>query len=619
MGVTYYKLEQRYEGDRTKGCGLTSAEVDANFHFLRGYDIKDATFEDGILTLERVNCDKIVVEGIPEYVKAIAQETMDSYDEPFDVSETEYDPKTGTLHLIVNGNDYPINGFEDTRFDFKLYVGYGLDGNGTIADPVRVSHVNDTGFFAPVEKIIDFEKGEKLPDTAEGGDVEKRYITREAKSPYGLVYDYDAILRIKDFLEADGQGWRIPTADDWAAMLNGQEDCDGEFVNHDNYAESSKNGKIAGWKLKDLSWDEETTGEGKFNVYPVQIERGKKVASFWTTTQYPNGDGVCAKQFNEGEGTVMSTRGRLDTGAMRSLRLVRDAEWGSESDVAVIDGRPYETVVLPTFRRDRNGEPVLETAVWTKENVIFGTDIVGEDDSEEPFGPGYVLEDDSAYTDTIDWKYYLNYYDSFDNKWVKKPLRPNDIVMVHDLGDSSDEEVIVKLDDEGNQILKKRSEDLGEKLFDAVKDYVDSAITAEATEREDTDNEILSMITGLTEDVMNLSAETAEAVADLQEQVDDLGEDLSALEQKEANDIAALQEAISASTEGLNEKINNVESALTQEIQDRQDNDVEWGTTQEVLLGLGTEGLTIKSHSGEKKIVRTFNLDMGEIKLLQRP
>ena len=619
MGVTYYKLEQRYEGDKTKGCGLTSAEVDANFHFLRGYDIKDATFEDGILTLERVNCDKIVVEGIPEYVKAIAQETMDSYDEPFDVSETEYDPKTGTLHLIVNGNDYPINGFEDTRFDFKLYVGYGLDGNGTIADPVRVSHVNDTGFFAPVEKIIDFEKGEKLPDTAEGGDVEKRYITREAKSPYGLVYDYDAILRIKDFLEADGQGWRIPTADDWAAMLNGQEDCDGEFVNHDNYAESSKNGKIAGWKLKDLSWDEETTGEGKFNVYPVQIERGKKVASFWTTTQYPNGDGVCAKQFNEGEGTVMSTRGRLDTGAMRSLRLVRDAEWGSESDVAVIDGRPYETVVLPTFRRDRNGEPVLETAVWTKENVIFGTDIVGEDDSEEPFGPGYVLEDDSAYTDTIDWKYYLNYYDSFDNKWVKKPLRPNDIVMVHDLGDSSDEEVIVKLDDEGNQILKKRSEDLGEKLFDAVKDYVDSAITAEATEREDTDNEILSMITGLTEDVMNLSAETAEAVADLQEQVDELGEDLSALEQKEANDIAALQEAISASTEGLNEKINNVESALTQEIQDRQDNDVEWGTTQEVLLGLGTEGLTIKSHSGEKKIVRTFNLDMGEIKLLQRP
>ncbi len=619
MGVTYYKLEQRYEGDRTKGCGLTSAEVDANFHFLRGYDIKDATFEDGILTLERVNCDKIVVEGIPEYVKAIAQETMDSYDEPFDVSETEYDPKTGTLHLIVNGNDYPINGFEDTRFDFKLYVGYGLDGNGTIADPVRVSHVNDTGFFAPVERIIDFEQGEKLPDTAEGGDVEKRYITREAKSPYGLVYDYDAILRIKDFLEADGQGWRIPTADDWAAMLNGQEDCDGEFVNHDNYSESSKNGKIAGWKLKDLSWDEETTGEGKFNVYPVQIERGKKVASFWTTTQYPNGDGVCAKQFNEGEGTVMSTRGRLDTGAMRSLRLVRDAEWGSESDVAVIDGRPYETVVLPTFRRDRNGEPVLETAVWTKENVIFGTDIVGEDDSEEPFGPGYVLEDESAYTDTIDWKYYLNYYDSFDNKWVKKPLRPNDIVMVHDLGDSSDEEVIVKLDDEGNQILKKRSEELGEKLFDAVKDYVDSAITAEATEREDTDNEILSMITGLTEDVMNLSAETAEAVADLQEQVDELGEDLSALEQKEANDIAALQEAISESTEGLNEKINNVESALTQEIQDRQDNDVEWGTTQEVLLGLGTEGLTIKSHSGEKKIVRTFNLDMGEIKLLQRP
>lgn len=615
MGVTYYKLEQRYEGDRTKGCGLTSAEVDANFHFLRGYDIKDATFEDGILTLERVNCDKIVVEGIPEYVKAIAQETMDSYDEPFDVSETEYDPKTGTLHLIVNGNDYPINGFEDTRFDFKLYVGYGLDGNGTIADPVRVSHVNDTGFFAPVEKIIDFEKGEKLPDTAEGGDVEKRYITREAKSPYGLVYDYDAILRIKDFLEADGQGWRIPTADDWAAMLNGQEDCDGEFVNHDNYAESSKNGKIAGWKLKDLSWDEETTGEGKFNVYPVQIERGKKVASFWTTTQYPNGDGVCAKQFNEGEGTVMSTRGRLDTGAMRSLRLVRDAEWGSESDVAVIDGRPYETVVLPTFRRDRNGEPVLETAVWTKENVIFGTDIVGEDDSEEPFGPGYVLEDESAYTDTIDWKYYLNYYDSFDNKWVKKPLRPNDIVMVHDLGDSSDEEVIVKIDEDGNQILKKRSEDLGEKLFDAVKAYVDSAITEEATTRSENDEALLEAISALTVEVEDFSASTVDALSALTSDVEDIRADISDLQRDFADGLEAEKQARENADEAINGRIDDVESALTQETQERKDNDVAWGTNEEVLLGLGTEGLTIKSHDGEKKIIRTFNLNMGTINI----
>ena len=40
-GVTYYKLSENiYPGDTTKGCGLTGPEIDGNFHFLRGYDIK---------------------------------------------------------------------------------------------------------------------------------------------------------------------------------------------------------------------------------------------------------------------------------------------------------------------------------------------------------------------------------------------------------------------------------------------------------------------------------------------------------------------------------------------------------------------------------------------------
>ena len=59
---------------------------------------------------------------------------LDCYSE---LSGKATDPKTGTLHLIVNGHDYPINGFEDTRFDFKVYVGYGLDGTGTISRLVR--------------------------------------------------------------------------------------------------------------------------------------------------------------------------------------------------------------------------------------------------------------------------------------------------------------------------------------------------------------------------------------------------------------------------------------------------------------------------------------------------
>ncbi|MBP5725394.1 MAG: hypothetical protein J6X18_17680, partial [Bacteroidales bacterium] len=154
----------------TKGCGLTSAEVDANFHFLRGYDIKDAYLKNGLLTLERVNCDKIVVDGLTEYIKQIAG---DAAGESFDLSGTTFDPETGILTIVVNGVPYEVAGLI-SEGTFRIYVGYGLDGQGTIADTVRISHIMDTGFYAPVERVIDYEKGEKLPDMAEGGDVAKR-------------------------------------------------------------------------------------------------------------------------------------------------------------------------------------------------------------------------------------------------------------------------------------------------------------------------------------------------------------------------------------------------------------------------------------------------------------
>ena len=56
-GITYYKLsEHLYPGDATKDCGLTGAEIDANFHFLRGYDILSGKLlEDGTIVLTRLD------------------------------------------------------------------------------------------------------------------------------------------------------------------------------------------------------------------------------------------------------------------------------------------------------------------------------------------------------------------------------------------------------------------------------------------------------------------------------------------------------------------------------------------------------------------------------------
>ena len=40
-GITYYKLNSKYEGDETKYCAISSNELDSNFYFLRG--IKNET------------------------------------------------------------------------------------------------------------------------------------------------------------------------------------------------------------------------------------------------------------------------------------------------------------------------------------------------------------------------------------------------------------------------------------------------------------------------------------------------------------------------------------------------------------------------------------------------
>jgi chromosome segregation ATPase len=65
-GVIYYKLNELYDGDFTKYCGLTGSEVDSNIHFLRGSDIDKIYWdaETEILYFEYVNGKIVKIEGI---------------------------------------------------------------------------------------------------------------------------------------------------------------------------------------------------------------------------------------------------------------------------------------------------------------------------------------------------------------------------------------------------------------------------------------------------------------------------------------------------------------------------------------------------------------------------
>lgn len=69
MGVTYNKLISEYEGDLTKECGLTINEVDNNFYFLRGADIKSVNTneEKTLLIFEYVNGVKMEVPISQEF------------------------------------------------------------------------------------------------------------------------------------------------------------------------------------------------------------------------------------------------------------------------------------------------------------------------------------------------------------------------------------------------------------------------------------------------------------------------------------------------------------------------------------------------------------------------
>lgn len=69
MGVTYNKLISEYEGDLTKECGLTINEVDNNFYFLRGADIKsiNTNEEKTLLIFEYVNGVKMEVPISQEF------------------------------------------------------------------------------------------------------------------------------------------------------------------------------------------------------------------------------------------------------------------------------------------------------------------------------------------------------------------------------------------------------------------------------------------------------------------------------------------------------------------------------------------------------------------------
>ena len=222
-GITYYKIEDRYEGDVTKGCGLIGSEIDKNFHFLRGKDAK-AIFideENGSLVFVLLNGEKLVVENFSEYISSLGTS----------ISGITYNEELGILTVFSGEETFSVSGFT-TIGDIKVKSDEKTTfGDGTNNNPIRINVSYQTGVYSPVELLDDISDAR----------VGHRYLIREyVESPCNegvfewlyFIYDYDIILQewvkkellpgerviIKKYLELDNVEVICKTSDNGSIL-----------------------------------------------------------------------------------------------------------------------------------------------------------------------------------------------------------------------------------------------------------------------------------------------------------------------------------------------------------------------------------------------------------------
>ena len=483
-GIIYYKLEDRYDGDTTKYCGLTGGEIDSNFNFLRGYDIDSVTFneDEGHIIFKRVNGDDIILK---DYIKE-----------------------------------------KEIKLNFKLYSGDSVVGNGYIENPINVSDTLRNGFFAPVDSFIDLTiESNELPNDIEYGT---RYLTKENISKYGLLYNKDGVNEISKILEEESSLWHVPTDEEWYTMLNAIEKNNIDR-NHNTLISNSFNGKVAGAILKkgcfkwvntsinetskdinikpynnilpnptfneykntinnEVCYEIEVEENGVssyyeykcinlwidnknvtptseilessgFEVYPVGIadevnysnqSTFGKITGFWSSSMTENTD-VWSRIFRYDSDKVLHQAESSDS--YLSLRLVREYHDNVQT-IEIINGVPYKTILMPFVETDKEGNVIKEgKRVWTVENVSFHS-LLNHDFGKYALKPtdedGVVLHKQPVY--------FINFWNG--TFWEKRLFTNNDMVVIKNGPDGSHDNEWQLINDE----LYLRSQEIIEEL-----------------------------------------------------------------------------------------------------------------------------------------------------------
>lgn len=243
--VTYYTLRSDYPNDFTKNCSLLSSEIDGNFYFLRGYDIKSFNIKvDGNgekkLYLERLNGEVL--------------EAKMASDDITGAFKFEFDEDEGIMTITYpDGRTVELKRFNTV----KAATDGSIKGDGSIDNPLRISEVEKTGTYSPANELVEIPKDETMPD---GDKLGKGYrvVTKEYVTKFGRLYNYDEVKKIAEQLNEIGSPWRIPSKEDWDEMINSIEECN-EGRNHESKG-SGYYGKKAGALLKQSGDMEDGTG-----------------------------------------------------------------------------------------------------------------------------------------------------------------------------------------------------------------------------------------------------------------------------------------------------------------------------------------------------------------------
>lgn len=405
-GLIYYKLDSElhgYDGDETKNSGLHGEEIDGNFNFLRGEDIKEISFnENGTLYIKRNN---------GQILEANQIEKPESPDYDF-----KYDAENGTLYIVKpNQEVIELTGFKNS---VKIYHDSTINGDGSKSYPLSLSNLMKTGFYRSAKKLINcFDKNEELP--VEGNSLHDRYITKEKYNRFGKLYSLNGVNEISQQLEEINSEWHVPSKEEWDEILN-VIDC--EIPNHNSDEINVELGEFAGSDLKSNNyWKPIETGEVLsddkygFTIYPVGFcYHGRNffagfgdITSFWTTTKCTCNTDNLIKTFEFDSKRV--TQGSSGNDNYLSVRLVKKFNGNNFNFTEEINGLTFTCIHIPGTG-----------LIWTKENINF---TVSEMEN-------YTPNEWESFDEDMSYKYYINEWDG--SKWNKYELQNGENIILHE-------------------------------------------------------------------------------------------------------------------------------------------------------------------------------------------